>query len=200
MVLRQVDVSAFCVANAVFDPLFVMAANGESWLPMLALSATPNSDYTAWTIPLRQGVTFHNGDPFNAQVVVENYQAAAFDPTVGLAIRPIIASVVATSAYEVVYNMVVPYSTYPTNLAEQQIAYMAHPSSFSPTNTGNPIGTDRSSLCPGRWAFSPNGRRTGNTGARTALGAGCPTLRTSPSRRFPTPPRATPRCSRAGSI
>ena len=137
----QMDVSAFCVANAVFDPLFVMAANGESWLPMLALSATPNSDYTAWTIPLRQGVTFHNGDPFNAQVVVENYQAAALDPTVGLAIRPIIASVVATSAYEVVYNMVVPYSTYPTNLAEQQIAYMAHPSSFSPTNTGNPIGT-----------------------------------------------------------
>jgi ABC-type transport system substrate-binding protein len=137
----KMDASGFCVANAVFDPLFVMAVNGQSWLPMLALSATPNANYTAWTIPLRQGITFHNGDAFNAQVVVENYQAAAADPTVGLAIRPIIASVVATGAYEVVYNMVVPFSTYPTNLAEQQIAYMAHPSSFSPTYTGNPIGT-----------------------------------------------------------
>jgi ABC-type transport system substrate-binding protein len=135
------DVSAFCIANAVFDPLFVIAANGQSWLPMLALSATPNANYTAWTIALRQGVKFHNGDPFNAQVVVENYQAAAADTTVGLAIRPIIASVVATGAYEVVYNMVIPYSTYPTNLAEQQISYMAHPSSFSPSYRGNPIGT-----------------------------------------------------------
>jgi len=36
-----------CVANAVYDPLFVMAANGQSWLPMLALSATPNANYTA---------------------------------------------------------------------------------------------------------------------------------------------------------
>jgi ABC-type transport system substrate-binding protein len=137
----KMDASGFCVANAVFDALFVMAVNGQSWLPMLALSATPNANYTAWTIPLRQGVKFHNGDPFNAQVVVQNYQAAAADPTVGLAIRPIIASVVATGAYEVVYNMVIPFSTYPTNLSEQQTAYMAHPSSFSPTYTGNPIGT-----------------------------------------------------------
>jgi ABC-type transport system substrate-binding protein len=137
----KMDASGFCVANAVFDPLFVMAVNGQSWLPMLALSATPNATYTAWTVPLRQGIKFHNGDPFNAQVVVENWEAAAADPTVGLAIRPIIASVVATSAYEVVYNMVVPFSTYPTNLAEQQIAYMAHPSSFSPSYKGNPIGT-----------------------------------------------------------
>ena len=137
----KMDVSGFCVANAVYDPLFVMAANGQSWLPMLALSATPNANYTAWTINLRQGVKFHNGDPFNAQVVVQNYQAAAANSTVGLAIQPIIASVVATGPYQVVYNMVIPYSTYPTNLAEQQISYMAHPSSFSPTNTGNPIGT-----------------------------------------------------------
>jgi ABC-type transport system substrate-binding protein len=137
----KMDASGFCVANAVFDPLFVMGVNGTAWLPMLALSATPNANYTQWTIPLRQNVKFHNGDPFNAQVVVQNYNAAAADPTVGLAIRPIIASVVATGPYEVVYHMVVPFSTYPINLAEQQIAYMAHPSSFSPTYTGNPIGT-----------------------------------------------------------
>ncbi len=137
----KMDASGFCVANAVFDPLFVIGANGTAWLPMLALSATPNANYTAWTIPLRQGIKFHNGDTFNAQTVVSNYNAAAADPTVGLAIQPIIKSVVATGPYEVVYNMVIPFSTYPTNLAEQQIAYMAHPSSFSPTYQGNPIGT-----------------------------------------------------------
>ncbi len=137
----KMDASGFCVANALYDPLFVIAANGHTALPMLALSATPNSNYTVWTIALRQGVSFTNGDPFNADVVVSNWQAANADQTVGLAIKPIISSVTKVSTYTVQYHMVIPFSAYPTNLAEQQTAYMAHPSSFSPSFAGNPIGT-----------------------------------------------------------
>ncbi len=137
----KLDASGFCVANALYDPLFVMSANGKVALPMLALSASHNANYTVWTINLRQGVSFTNGDPFNADIVVANYTAANADPTVGLAIKPIIASVTKVSAYTVQYNMVIPFSAFPVSLAEQQIAYMAHPSSFVPTYTGNPIGT-----------------------------------------------------------
>ena len=137
----KMDGSGFCLANALYDPLFVMAADGKAVLPMLAMSATPSANFTVWTIKLRQGVTFTNGDPFNSSVVVANYQASAADPTVGLAIQPIIASVTAVDAYTVKYTLVVPFSTFPIQLAEQQIAYMAHPSSFSSTYTGNPIGT-----------------------------------------------------------
>ncbi|HEY5265625.1 MAG TPA: ABC transporter substrate-binding protein [Acidimicrobiales bacterium] len=137
----KLDASGFCVANALYDPLFVMSLNGKAALPMLALSASHNADYTAWTIKLRQGVTFTNGDPFNAAIVVANYTAANADPTVGLAIKPIVASVTQVDSYTVTYNMVIPFSTLPTTLAEQQIAYMAHPTSFVPTYTGNPIGT-----------------------------------------------------------
>ncbi len=137
----KMDASGFCVANALYDPLFVMSANGKTALPMLALSATPNSNYTVWTIALRQGVSFTNGDPFNADTVVANWAAAAAAPTVGLAIRQIIAKVVKVSNYTVQYVMVIPFSTFPSSLAEQQIAYMAHPSSFSSTFTGNPVGT-----------------------------------------------------------
>jgi len=46
----KMDASGFCVANALYDPLFVMSANGKVALPMLALSATPNANYTVWTI------------------------------------------------------------------------------------------------------------------------------------------------------
>ncbi|MEO9180395.1 MAG: ABC transporter substrate-binding protein [Acidimicrobiales bacterium] len=137
----KLDASGFCVANALYDPLFVMSANGKVALPMLALSASHNADYTVWTVNLRQGVKFTNGDPFNADIVVANYTAANADPTVGLAIKPIIASVAKVSSYTVQYNMVIPFSAFPISLAEQQIAYMAHPSSFVPTYTGNPIGT-----------------------------------------------------------
>jgi ABC-type transport system substrate-binding protein len=94
-----------------------------------------------WTIALRQGVNFTNGDNFDASIVVANWVAANADPTVGLAIKPLINSVTMVDTYTVAYNLIIPYSTFPTFLAEQQIAYMAHPSSFVPTYTGNPIGT-----------------------------------------------------------
>jgi ABC-type transport system substrate-binding protein len=137
----KLDASGFCVANALYDPLFVMSANGKVALPMLALSATPNASYTAWTIALRQGVSFTNGDAFNADIVVANWVAANADPTVGLAIKPIITSVTKINEATVSYNLVIPYSTFPIFLAEQQIGFMAHPDSFVPTYTGNPIGT-----------------------------------------------------------
>ena len=138
----KMDASGFCLANALFDALFVASANGKTWVPMLALSATPNANYTVWTVKLRQGVSFSNGDPFNAAIVVANFNAAAADPTVGTAIRPIIAKVTAADTYTVVFNLVIPFSTFPISaLSEQQTAYMAHPSSLVKGYTGNPIGT-----------------------------------------------------------
>jgi len=138
----KMDASGFCVANALFDALFVASANGRTWLPMLALSATPNKTYTQWTVKLRQGVTFTNGDAFNSAIVVANFNAAAADPTVGLAIRPIIAKVSAADSYTVVFDLVIPFSTFPISaLSEQQTAYMAHPNSLVKGYTGNPVGT-----------------------------------------------------------
>jgi len=138
----KMDASGFCVANALYDALFVASSTGRTWLPMLALSATPNANYTVWTVRLRQGVSFTNGDPFNADIVVTNFQVAAADQTVGLAIRPIIGSVTKVDAYTVQFNLVIPFSTFPYSaLSEQQTCYMAHPSSFSPTFTGTPLGT-----------------------------------------------------------
>ncbi len=138
----KMDASGFCVANALYDPLFVSSSTGKTWLPMLALSATPNANYTVWTVRLRQGVNFTNGDAFNADIVVQNFNAAAADQTVGLAVRPIIGSVTKVDSYTVQFNLVIPFSTFPYSaLSEQQTCYMAHPSSFSPSFTGTPVGT-----------------------------------------------------------
>ena len=137
----KLDASGFCVANALYDPLFVMSANGKTALPMLALSAKPNANYTSWTIALRHGVQFHDGTNFDAAVVVANCTAAAANTTVGLAIQPIIASVKEINSYTVEYNMVIPFASFPITLAQQQIAYMAAPSALGSTYTGKPIGT-----------------------------------------------------------
>jgi ABC-type transport system substrate-binding protein len=137
----KLDASGFCVANALYDPLFVMSADGKTALPMLALSATPNSNYTTWTIALRRGVQFHNGTNFDAAAVVANVNAAIANAVVGSAIAPIIASAKAVNAYTVEYTMVIPFASFPITLAQQQIAYMAAPSALGSNYTGRPIGT-----------------------------------------------------------
>jgi len=136
----KLDAAGFCVANAVYDPLFLASADGKTWLPNLALSATPDSTKKQWTITLRQGVTFHNGDDFNADIVVANYNAAHADLTVGLAIKPLIESCVKVSTYVVKYTTVMPWTTFPFQLSEQQISFMAHPIDLD-TNGGKPTGT-----------------------------------------------------------
>jgi peptide/nickel transport system substrate-binding protein len=42
--------------------------------PLLATSWETNEGATEWTFHLREGVTFHNGDPFNAEAVKGAYE------------------------------------------------------------------------------------------------------------------------------
>jgi peptide/nickel transport system substrate-binding protein len=138
----SMDASAFSRANAVYDPLFQMSSDGKTVLPMLGLKATPNSNYTVWTVTLRKGVKFTDGTPFNAAAVVANYKATQSPGSpVGPAILPIIKSVVATGPYTVAYNMVIPFSSFDVNLAEQQITFMAAPKTLVSGYKGLPIGT-----------------------------------------------------------
>ncbi|MFE6867910.1 ABC transporter substrate-binding protein [Kitasatospora sp. NPDC057692] len=59
------------LANALYDPLMVNGDNGAVQ-PYLAKAFTPNADATAWTLELREGVTFSDGKPLDAQAVVDH--------------------------------------------------------------------------------------------------------------------------------
>lgn len=74
--------STFCVGTipnhsalggfrAMYEQLFERTASGE-YVGLLASSATPNADYTQWTIKIRQGITFHDGSTLDADVVKLN--------------------------------------------------------------------------------------------------------------------------------
>ena len=138
----KLDANGFCVANAIFDTIFLVNTAANSYLPNLGLSATPSNNYQTWTIQLRQGVQFHDGSNFTAQSVVDNYTAAKQNATVGTAIAPLLHDVqVGGNAHEVVYNVKLPWVTFPYYLAEQQIAYIAGPAMFANGYSGAPIGT-----------------------------------------------------------
>jgi peptide/nickel transport system substrate-binding protein len=66
------DTSAQTAAALIFDTLTYLDDKGEPQ-PKLALSWTHSDDYKTWTYKLRPGVRFHDGTPFNAQAVKENF-------------------------------------------------------------------------------------------------------------------------------
>lgn len=54
--------------STVFDALFVTDDEGAA-IPALATGAESSDDFLEWTFPLREGVTFSNGNPFSAESV-----------------------------------------------------------------------------------------------------------------------------------
>jgi peptide/nickel transport system substrate-binding protein len=67
----QLAAGGIQVFQALFDTLTIPNDKGE-YVPYLARSIEHNADYTQWTIVLRDGITFHNGSPFNADAVKLN--------------------------------------------------------------------------------------------------------------------------------
>ena len=165
---------------------------------MLAVSAKPSADFTVWTIALRHGVQFHDGTNFDAAVVVANYNAAAANATVGLAIQPIIASVTEVNSFTVEYKLVLPFANFPVMLSEQQIAYMAAPSAL-----GNNLRRQADRHRSLQVQVLECGRRVPVREEREVLAQGrrrvvdCPTSMASTSRPSWTRPRATKPSSQA---
>ncbi|MEE1792889.1 ABC transporter substrate-binding protein [Streptomyces sp. BE308] len=64
------------LANALYDPLMVNGDNGVV-KPYLAQAFTSDADATGWTLKLREGVTFSDGKPLDAQAVVDHVKRLA---------------------------------------------------------------------------------------------------------------------------
>jgi peptide/nickel transport system substrate-binding protein len=59
--------------DAIFGELYQLGQGGK-WIPDLATNISPTNGGKTWVFTLRQGVTFSDGTPFNAQAVDYNWQ------------------------------------------------------------------------------------------------------------------------------
>jgi peptide/nickel transport system substrate-binding protein len=133
------DNTGLTYARTVFDSLTIIAPDGSA-RPYLAQSVTPNADMTVWTLTLRPGVTFHDGSPLNADVVVANANAVRSSPLTAQAVRPI-TGVKSLSDLEVQFVADQPLVAFPHYLATQ-IGYMAALSQLdNPNASQKPVGT-----------------------------------------------------------
>ncbi|CAA9235985.1 MAG: Dipeptide-binding ABC transporter, periplasmic substrate-binding component [uncultured Acidimicrobiales bacterium] len=60
------------IGYAIMDPLMVQTAE-RTVEPYLAESLVPNEDLTEYTLTLREGVTFHDGTPLDAEAIKSNF-------------------------------------------------------------------------------------------------------------------------------
>jgi peptide/nickel transport system substrate-binding protein len=92
------SVSEMFTWNAIFDSLVFVQADGEV-LPALALSWEPVDELT-WHFTLRPGVTFSNGEPFDADAVVAVVEYIISDDAARLSVAAYLDSLAGASALD----------------------------------------------------------------------------------------------------
>jgi len=125
--------------QSLYSPLVQLDANAELEY-MLAESITPNSNFTKWTVKLRQGVTFHDGKPLTAQDVVFTLNRILSNQLSGsIPLGPIdIKNTKAVDTHTVQIAMTKPYSSFVTQLAASWVYLYIAPVGFNPAK---PVGT-----------------------------------------------------------
>ncbi|HEX7022254.1 MAG TPA: ABC transporter substrate-binding protein [Trueperaceae bacterium] len=67
------DGNSLTVSQQINETLVAHEPGGVKNIPGLATEWSPNEDASVWTFQLREGVTFHDGTPFNAEAVKFNF-------------------------------------------------------------------------------------------------------------------------------
>ncbi|AWH96318.1 ABC transporter substrate-binding protein [Dietzia psychralcaliphila] len=174
----QYGVRGGAQSAAVYDRLMVWNPEAEEFEPKLAESLESNDDNTVWTLTLRDGVTFSNGDPLTAEDV-------AF--TVGLHKDPATRSVAMTDAMQiedarvvdpltVEFTLANPWSGFPVALAGtvgEVIPQDAYEAADPQEWASNPIGAGAFTLA----SYTPDQEVVLEPNPEYYGGPVCPTLK-----------------------
>ena len=110
---------------AIYDILIRLDRNTGEYIPHLAESLEPNDDATVWTLGLREGITFGNGDPLNADAVIasidrfNNTDRALGQGNQSGAFVSYITEMVAVDDLTVRFTLDEPWGTFPYTLADE---------------------------------------------------------------------------------
>jgi peptide/nickel transport system substrate-binding protein len=136
-------ISGFMVANAVFDPLTAYDAEGTAQ-PYLAESLTPSADFSTWTMTMRSGITFHNGQPLDGAAVKKDLDLVRASALTGASLANIESvEVDPADPLAVVVTMTQPWASFPATLVSQ-VGFIAAPAQLDAEGAAasrQPIGT-----------------------------------------------------------
>lgn len=105
-------------ASKIYDGLIAFDAERNPQPNLAAAVPTPAPDGLSWTVPLRQGVVFHDGTPFDAEDVVATY-SAVLDPARAATVSsgfPMLRGVTAVDPGTVRFDLNYPFLLFPGRL------------------------------------------------------------------------------------
>ena len=115
------------ILNEVYETLITFDED-TNVVPLLAKDWKVSEDGRTYTFYLNEGITFHDGEPFNAESVVAVYERGLADDsltlkrTIGTTEKPIWESVVAVDEYTVDITLVEPNNTFINKMTQFRIA------------------------------------------------------------------------------
>jgi peptide/nickel transport system substrate-binding protein len=118
-------ISCHMVMRSVYDPLTIYTEDGDVTGYLLE-SFESNEDNTEWTLTPQEGITFHDGTPFDAAAIVANLEAHRASFLTGKALLNVASVAVSDDGASAVVTMNEPWARFPVFLAGQ-IGYMASP-------------------------------------------------------------------------
>ncbi len=117
-------ISCYVVLQTISDPLLVPIADG-GFAPMLLESIEPNEDFTQWTMTAREGITFHDGEPFDGAAMAFNINTCRFSSLTGPALAGI--ADVQADGQTVTVTTSTPWAAFPSAFAGGSCSYMFSP-------------------------------------------------------------------------
>jgi peptide/nickel transport system substrate-binding protein len=177
----QLAAGGISVHNAIYDPLMAFDANLDP-KPYLAESVTPNAQYTQYTVKVRSGIKFHDGEALNADAVKLAFDTARGDkaalaetgrqPLLAPIVLSNIASINKVDDLTLTFDMKVPWPAFPTYLASGRFGIAAPAQLKAPDCSDKLIGTGPFKLVswtrnqqmvlernPDYWRKDPKGRQ-----------------------------------------
>jgi peptide/nickel transport system substrate-binding protein len=135
-------IACHTVMKSVYDTLVLPDEDGNAQ-PNLLESIEPNADFTEWTMVPRQGITFHDGTPFDAEAIRVNLTDHKESSLTQAAIRDLESIRVEGNA--AIATMARSWSSFPFHLTGQ-LGYMASPTWLAAAAAGTaqytePVGT-----------------------------------------------------------
>ncbi len=151
---RETDGESFYGATAIFDNLVEFKPGTTEVQSALAKSWEISDDGLVYTFSLEEGVTFHDGTPFNADAVVFSFERQFIEDHPAYELGPwkywgymdmsnIVESVEAADEYTVVFSLQKPEAPFIANLA-MDFAAIVSPTAVTEMGEDfafNPVGT-----------------------------------------------------------
>jgi len=143
--VARLSAPGLIMANAVYDPLAAFAADGTA-KPYLAEKIESSADYKTWTVTMRSGIKFHNGEVLDADAVALHFKKMRDSPLTNAALDLIDATNPTTKVSDGVLqvNMVAPWALFPA-LLTGQLGMVPAPAFYKEPEASkradNPIGT-----------------------------------------------------------